>query len=526
MDFKNRFKRQFETLDEGRWFLTNASIEAKVKVLDFIADKARPEDVQHLLPYVFNAKHKTVQTKTAECIAHILDDHQKEVDWLRLYQGYRHYYEIDMRNRLKAMAAFRPELAVHLLGLASLSYNGYVREEALDALDDIPLEKKLPYILLRQNDWVHSVRKKACAMLENLFPKVSLDILIKNHKLIEWLERSKRYDLSWITQIISEKICDKSEIQNLFFALKSAKYKQRMFCLKRVSNELSGSSELMEIVLQDKAPEVRQWAARHLPEGDQLLPRIERLLSDKAIRVRAAAIKRIPRYCWKGYTKVLTAGIFDDCRSIREYSRFALKQGSAVTDFANLYREQLKNQSIVQAGTISGLGETGSIKDVDILRSFLNDGRSKIRAATFLALHKLRAEGMENDLISGLNDSGKVRRVCASILIENPPSDMRIIQSLSEKGSIGSRKEATKVLISLGGLIALRHILLIVNNNNEALREFGLVYLNRWHQKYSTAAWFPYSSDELDEVIALWQKLKKKFEHMAPDLEHLLDALK
>lgn len=76
--------------------------------------------------------------------------------WNTVYDRVK-YIKINI-EKMDTLLNFTPEISVHLLGVASLNYNGYIREKALKLASGLSEAKMVPYILLRLSDWVLPVR--------------------------------------------------------------------------------------------------------------------------------------------------------------------------------------------------------------------------------------------------------------------------------------------------------------------------------------------------------------------------------
>ncbi|WP_223786583.1 HEAT repeat domain-containing protein [Marinicella meishanensis] len=528
MDFYQRFKTQAEILQQNKWYMSDQLVKDKIKALEYIGLHGQPTDVPHLMRYVSDTKNKAIRSAAAQTIATLLDDQTKPVDWLRLYHGCHFSYEFDAKQSLHKLTGFPADQAAHLFGLMTLHRDGFIREAALQRLKQCQSDNALPYILMRLNDWVPQVQKIARDMFLQCLPALSLQQLTRRHDLFAWLARSTRHDLTHVTQQVTAHMGRTEHRGALLDILIAGPYHERLFCLKHMPQNINRLSELIGVALQDPAPEIRQWGARKLPQDALFVPRIKKLLKDKATRVRIAALRRIPENHWPDYTDVLKLAVFDGCRSIRESARFALKHIGVFADnndLAALYRQRLHSEQPITVGIIAGLGETGTIDDSKLLTGYLSDSRSKIRAAALLALQQINATGMEARLINGLKDVGKVRKLCSAILIEHPPKDLDALIAVSEQGSSGSRKEAFKVLHSLGGLEALKYILIFILDEDPDLADFAAVYYDHWFEKFGTMPWFIHNKETWQEVMDVWDKLNHKIPDYHPGMDRLLRSL-
>ncbi len=117
----------------------------------------------------------------------------------------------------------------------------------------------LPYILLRLNDWVPQVQKKAHKILDYILPSISVTDLIKYNNLIEWLEKTERVKLKNVQSKIFTQIHDHRNRDDLFEAMQEASLKERLLCWKALSEEAVYDDNLIDKAIIDPAPEIRQW---------------------------------------------------------------------------------------------------------------------------------------------------------------------------------------------------------------------------------------------------------------------------
>lgn len=270
--------------------------------------------------------------------------------WHVLPRHYSFLHDIDLtkQSNLETFSHFCPEAAAHLYGIASFNLNGYVREAALKYLQNLPPSEILPYILLRLNDWVPQVRDKARKIFLKIFPLISVNDLLKYYCLIHWLSITERMPLLDIQILIFNKILHPQRRKEMFLALEKLPLKGYLFwwnllfketderhnsfidkasllCHRLLFRKLKTSYDnLIEKAIEDKLSEVRVCAAYHLPHDQNLAQRIQILISDKAPRVRYAALKKIPLEKAALYKEFFEKALIDDSKSIREYARFVM----------------------------------------------------------------------------------------------------------------------------------------------------------------------------------------------------------
>ncbi|MFI5461079.1 MAG: hypothetical protein ACHRXM_37200 [Isosphaerales bacterium] len=81
-----------------------------------------------------------------------------------------------------------------VLGLLSFHRNGYVRHEALRLLAQSHDGSELPYLLIRQNDWVESIRADARRAVQARLDEGYLPDFVGNLPLVVHLLAFRRHD--------------------------------------------------------------------------------------------------------------------------------------------------------------------------------------------------------------------------------------------------------------------------------------------------------------------------------------------
>lgn len=354
-----------------------------------------------------------------------------------------------------------------------------------------------------------NVREKAHAIFENTLPSVPASELVKHYRLITWLERANRVNLTPVQDAIRERLCDPECRASLLSEIQKADRKKRQFCFQALKDELSADSNLIETALQDPAPEIRQWIALHLPQDNLLKARRDRLFADKAVRVRSAILRTTPSETWSDNRVLFENGLFDPSRTIRDYSRFVLKSLSGCDDFSKFYKEKLMSTATPSLGVVLGFADLVKKEDLPTLAPFLQDHRRKVRATLLLTFHKFNQNGMDDVYLKGLYDTEKICKACITILKDKLPNNIEKLSEIFENGPPEAQKAAFKVLAAQKNLQALQIILKAILEKEGDIRILAILYLDQWYSRYSTRAWLLKASCETyDALLALWKGAK------------------
>ena len=506
----NKIQKQLDVLKTNiRWF-GRPRVEDHLRALDLIGELGTPYDARYILPCVFSNKIM-ISKKAGAVVRKLLTKEEVETAWVRLYGSFFDYYGYNLchENR-KKIEIFPAKEKAHLFGIASLNHNGHVREEALGCLQTLSTSEALPYILLRLNDWVPQVRAKAKEALTKVLPSMPITDLMEYYSLIEWLGRTKRIKLKDVQENICAHISDIENRDDMLEVIQEASFRKRLFCWKTLADVVVNDPYLVDNAIADPAPAIRQWAASNLPEGEDLKDRLVLLLSDRAVRVRYAALRASAEGDVAENIEFFENAIYDDSKPIREYARYLLSL-KGISNYADRYRNKLLElKTKANPGLVAGLAEVGTKEDISLINGFIDHKNSRIRASALVGLNRLRAKGVGGICMLGLQDnSAKVRKVCISILQSGYEHLKLNIENLLKNGNVKSQISALKVLSHSGALSSLQNILFALTEPHEELQGLAWRHLASWHHQYGAKLWFKCGEDAYWELNDTLNKLRK-----------------
>lgn len=505
----------------------------KLAILEEIKENWTPYDGRYILKYIFSSSPK-IAHKTASTIRNLLTKKPHELMWVNLYQSYSFLNDVDLTepHLFERLGHFSPEESAHLYGIASFNSNGYIREKALDHLQNLPPSDVLPYLLLRLNDWVPEVRDKARKVFLKNFSSLSLKNILKYYSLIEWLGITKRVNLSDIQDLSFTRLLHPRHREELLHALEQAPSKERLFGWKLLFKEIEKDSDfsnkaggfwktlfstttqerdLIDKAIRDKDPEVRAWATHHLPHDKNLNQRLKILTSDKASRVRYAALKRVPLEAFKEYEKIFKEALCETSKSFREYARSVFHSVNLKNDVRAFYQQRMSHDKVT-IGTLLGFIDVSLKDDTPLIKILARHAHPKVRAEALEALSRLKAEGREEFYLLGIQDqSAKVRNTCVSILKQGYSHLRTPLVNLIEKSDPKSLKALLKVLAHYGGLEGLYAILFALGKTSEKLEALAWQYLLYWYKQWGIKpAGFDFNDETYRKVLSMLTELEKE----------------
>lgn len=197
--------------EKPAWFFQKEDIAAKLQCLEVIQQLGTPGTIYILYPFIKH-NNKLLQSKTAETMLQLFS----RIRTLNEYNIALRCLPVELNDVKLFLRAFDEETAVLLLAMASLNYNGYVREKAVATLGQLKNKAGLKFILLRLGDWVPAVRKAAIAGVDDFPEPGCLDALLQELPTIDWLLKVQRVDLSDMHHRIHAFILDQSEAPGFF----------------------------------------------------------------------------------------------------------------------------------------------------------------------------------------------------------------------------------------------------------------------------------------------------------------------
>ena len=388
----------------------------ETEILATIGESNEPLAIAGILSFVL-ADQVDVATAAASAIHKLLSGRTtKELisleTALRRDYSYAGHYANDWFKlapeellRLEAFGA----ACCSLLGIASFHWSGYVREAAIQRLNLIDTGAELPFLLLRLNDWVSSVRIAAEKGVRSRLRPESALAVVANLALVLRLKELRRVDQNITREILS--FLERRECSAAMRELLKSEDRR----IRRASYQLllatpqEGSSQLVIDALNEDDTLIRLAAARRISadfteETSENLRHLTLMKCDRFMPVRREAFRINLRRSEGEVKATLSEALLDSNRSIRSEARYHSRKLGSI-DVAGFYREHLQSQvrSNLYA-VIDGLGETGAPADAQLIVPYASHSVVKLRRAAIRAIGKLNTAAYIDLLLNALND--------------------------------------------------------------------------------------------------------------------------
>ena len=292
-----------------------------------------------------------------------------------LLGGYYWGFVSERWNQLKPddiKTFFSARKYISVGGLLSFHKNGYVRHAATKFLSEATSGEELPFLLIRQNDWVPSISEDAQAIVRKKLTPDYLCHFANETDLLFHLLKCKRRDLSNIVSSYMDLLVEPEHRSELQDAIGNCnKRTGRLFVRHLLDREGNHLAETVRSGLTSSDPIIRTNCLKRAIDclgKDECKVVANKLLSDKFIPVRQEAYELNARLT-SSAEDVWRQCMFDKSRALRETAIFYLRKSNC--DVADLYRKKL-TVSPNSLPALSGLVSCGDASDLEVFSRYLN----------------------------------------------------------------------------------------------------------------------------------------------------------
>lgn len=453
-------------------------VRDKIDVLNSLKPYADLADIEYVYPLVFD-KDTELASAAARVVAEIMRKVQGK-NWNNVYDTVK-YVKVEFEGIVNLLK-FPADISIHLLGIASLNSNGYIREKAIRNFSKVSSSSAIPYILLRLNDWVLPVRSLAEYMLKNILTLDNVDAFIDNSYLINKLQNVLRANLLNTSELIVDYLKDDSIKSKIKSNLRHPQVKARLFCYMLLRESISSDEDIINSALKDKSFEIKIWLVEAIKrlDSDQRIYSVGKLLNDKTAKVVTSVLRNFEDIVYLEFKDVLEKLVTDNRASVRDEARFIAKKYSLIKDFPEYYKKQLSENPT--PGMLLGLGETGCKSDFALVSSFYTSENAKIKLAAITAMWKISKDEAINYVLKELDSEiPKIKKTAKKIILgSRMPQVIYEMKTYMESDRSDIRLFALKAICRYGGWRALEAILFAVSNWQNQEKNKAISFLDDW----------------------------------------------
>lgn len=405
---------------------------------------------------------------------------------------------------IKKFDRFDKEVEITLLCIASMNRNGYVREEALNRLIELQIQRTIPFILFRLADWVVPVRAKAEIAIKKCLVDGNTTYFIQNHKLIGWLLKVQRADLSELHNQIIDSITQKRLTSE---QLKGLNEGARFFYFKSLAKTELIDSELINQMLNDKYYLIRILLIKHFDKVNDKKAVLIKLLSDKSIKIRQGAVNLIASQELNEYETVLGDLIFDNSTAVRVEARRLLDK-ICDCDFIKIYKESLSNQKQI-VGSILGLSEVSDKNEIPLIQKYLDSDKARIRTASLIGIYNLDSNLGTEKAYQTLETENPIstKKAAESLLAKQVIDSIRLRKLYDLTDSTG-KKIILRLFNQFSGWSVAGDYLKALTDKDKKVQLMARVFLESWIN-YTISLATKQKQEDKDYVLNWYNKTKE-----------------
>lgn len=409
-----------------------------------------------------------------------------------------------------------------VLIFTSFNSNGFIREKAVQMLSEY--DGSLPYIILRQNDWVLQVRQAASKAFETRMRNLTKCEILSALPFAEKLKWSSRGSHGEYTQKFFDKLVSQEHREDLVKGLQSDNLRTRRICIGALFEASQPDIELALTQLKhEPEPFLRTILFEKLCKtGQDMKEPSHIMLKDKFARNRVLALQYLNDEQTEDINNISMNVLLDKDAYVRVLARSIVKQYTSDFNFRAVY---LKNIEQFGAPAILGLGETGKANDTEFIDGYLNDNRIAIVRATLISLMRLNSEKYRTLLTDMLNDSriGVIKTAQKLILKYNVQDYNKTYEIFTDTPYEYSKIKCAAILFKASKWERLIYMLEALSAEEESIQKLALQSIQGWSFTFNRS-YVQVSSQQKDKIQMLIEKHKERLSvNLIRELQFLLN---
>jgi hypothetical protein len=506
-------------------------IDKKVLAMKEILEMTEAKGIPYLIPICLHKNTKLSSYAILE-MSQLLTIMDKK-HFLFLDQAVRELNSYQFNGIFNDWARLTPEAVqelmvkkhypIHLLGLLSFHRNGYIREKAVQLLSLVEDGGEFPYLLLRLNDHISKIRKKAYGELLKRVKVENGNALLDNLFLFQHIQKYAREHDEKLFNRMDEVLTDVAVTSLLVEKLTSKDRYVRRISLGYLL--MNPDRRILEVALCNNDFIIRQIVAEYICSslGDEEKPLYYQLLKkDSYMQVRKVAFQMMLTWPEEEILSEMKDYLLDSHKSVRELAQFYVSKLKLPIGMLDIYL-QCVNQGLHLMGAISGIGEVGSKEQSVLVKSFIEHPRPKVRLAAVKVLAKIGDlnEETESFLHALMDTSAKVSKMAAVALKGHFHDVERLMMLLVAEEQIHVKRN---IVFLLAHLSKTQSILALVKGLSYApeLRELIEEKILTWLKGYNRTFYLDLNSEDKQELKVLLEQ-SDKWNH--PSILKELDSI-
>jgi len=367
---------------------------------------------------------------------------------------------------------------------ASFNPNGFIREQAVRMMAEY--SGTLPYIILRQNDWVIQVRQAAIKAFSERLQKLSAGEILCALPFVEKLRWSNRSSHEEYIKSFFDKLTCPERKEDLFQGLQSENVRTRKICVQALLNLTCPDFEqVLWTLKREPDPFMRKIIYEKLCLlGQDMIEYSHILLHDRYPANRMLALQYLYGVNKHGALPLAKEMLLDKSAIVRELSRKIVQEYDPKFNISLFYLEHIENDTVA---AILGLGETGQKTDADIAEKYLGDPRVAVVRATIITLMRLDSKRFLPRIIEMLSDSRiGVVKTAQHLIMKYGVADYTRIQEIFFNTKYNHVKiKCANILFSAPKWQSLIYMLEALACEMEDVQKLTIQAINDWLVKFN-----------------------------------------
>ena len=434
---------------------------------------------------VFSEKHNPSKLAAAKALNEILgtlsfndivriDEQMRQttsMEWSINWREYRlnDFFTLQMsKDERRAVSIF-----------ASFNPNGFIREKAVNVMSI--LDGTLPYIILRQNDWVSQVRQAANEAFTYRLHKLSSGEILEALPFAEKLGRCRRISHGEYTSHFFAVLTSPEYSQDLMRGLGDKNVRTRRICVDALFSAKPPKLDLaVERLTREPDPFLRATIFRKLISlGQWLGDAIEVFLKDKYPFNRMLAFQYILDTNMDCAYDVAENFLLDSSAMVRMFAQHFIQKQTPAFDFRSFYLSKLDQNTAV---AICGLGEKGQVSDAIVISKYLEDARISVVKPTMISLMRLDSENYGHTITKMLNDPrAGIVKTARNLIIKANLTCYEIVKEIFTVTTYKHTKlKSLDILFAAPKWPSIIYMLEALSDDDEEIKEKSLVAIKRW----------------------------------------------
>ncbi|UKS23914.1 hypothetical protein LOZ80_19930 [Paenibacillus sp. HWE-109] len=491
--------------------------EEKLRLIRLVGQSAEIAAVPYLIPLLLDCNADLRSTAVNAMESLLRNCRLEDLVWLdehiRGFSPYLPSSRLEAWYKIK-ISDFKKVDRV-LVYLCSLHPNGYIREKAVEELSQIRDGQELPYLLIRLNDWVETVRTQArMAVNERIISEYASEF-INNLPLVIRLRTRNRVSHHHIVESVFGLLNLEESFPAVMNGLESSTFITKRMCYQ-IALGYQNSQQLLVLnkALKQSEPIIRLMACRVICDSKLLFPSyFNRLINDRYAPIRRITLTTLAEKNHIDAIPELQNSLVDPHISVREVSRFYLNSATEI-DFANHYLDYLWGENTKSLATaLIALGEVGGPEHVEILAEYASHVDIKIKRAGLRGLSLLNCEqflelfyiALQSDN-NGLTVEGyRGLRKKAHLIDSN-----RLLNILLKSPEIHVAKYVVRLFAIINKWDQLRCLLSALQMMNEDnIRVEIIAQLRKWISSFNRSVQAKPKTFKIEEVDKMLDRLQQ-----------------